>query len=73
MLCGMTKRQEEHLHPAQERLLVQARGEEVEDGMRATVLDLDLGSSRRAPLPRKLSLECSSCGYGIVRAEPPER
>jgi rubrerythrin len=22
---------------------------------------------------RKLSLECSSCGYGIVRATPPER
>jgi len=26
-----------------------------------------------ALLPRKLSLECSSCGYGIVRAAPPER
>jgi predicted Zn-ribbon and HTH transcriptional regulator len=24
------------------------------------------------PSPR-LSLECSSCGYGIVRAKPPER
>jgi rubrerythrin len=22
---------------------------------------------------RKLSLKCSSCGYGIVRAEPPDR
>ena len=27
----------------------------------------------RIALPRKLSLECSSCGYGIVRAAPPER
>jgi rubrerythrin len=26
-----------------------------------------------ALLPRKLSLECSLCGYGIVRAAPPER
>ena len=28
---------------------------------------------RTASLPRKLSLECSACGYGIVRAEGPER
>ena len=27
----------------------------------------------RLALPRKLDLECSSCGYGIVRAEGPER
>jgi len=32
-----------------------------------------IDEERIALLPRKLSLECSSCGYGIVRASPPER
>jgi rubrerythrin len=33
-----------------------------------------IDEERRAVLlPRKLSFECSSCGYGIVRAAPPER
>ena len=27
----------------------------------------------RVALPRKVSLECSACGYAIARAEPPER
>jgi CheY-like chemotaxis protein len=29
--------------------------------------------SSRSLLPRKLSLKCSFCGYGIARAGPPER
>ena len=33
-----------------------------------------IGEERRlASLPRKVSLECSSCGYGIARSTPPER
>ena len=37
--------------------------------------DKSRGSSGSPPstLPRKLSLECSSCGYGVARATPPER
>jgi rubrerythrin len=32
-----------------------------------------IGEERRLAVPRKLSLECSACGYGIVRTTPPER
>jgi rubrerythrin len=40
--------------------------------MEAVAERIDEGP-RIALLARKLSLECSSCGYGIVRAAPPER
>jgi hypothetical protein len=76
ILLPMAQRHGERLRPAQERLLVPARDGEVEVGERAAVLDLDSVAAdmpRLALLPRKISLECSSCGYGIVRSAPPER
>jgi len=62
MLLGMARRHEE-LHPAQRGFLDPPRDGEVEDGP-VTVLDLATPAT---------GLECSKCGYGIVRAEPPER
>jgi rubrerythrin len=61
MLVGMGGRLEELLDPAQRQLFDAVRN--------------DWGArlpTGRAP-QRKLSLECSGCGYGIARAEPPER
>jgi rubrerythrin len=39
----------------------------------AAVLDLTTQEGKPHAVPQKLSLECSACGYGIARAEPPER
>ena len=71
---AMGGRLEERLEPARERLLEAVREGEVEVGGSVTVLDLTrLDDEPRTTVLQKLNLVCSACGYGIARAEPPER
>ena len=41
--------------------------------MEGVAIDVLHGSDEGAGAAQKLSLECSTCGYGVARPTPPER